>query len=510
MTTTVTTSDNSNVRAERTYGNYARPGLPGVFGLSLGASLAGVLVILLMIGLFAAQQTAAAMLWAVLGIGGLMLTRLNGPTGTEKWNPYQRVGRWYAVTRARRTGRATLSQGPVGHTADGAFRLPGLLASSELTSEQDAYGHEFGLLSLPRANLHTVIIETYPQGSDGADPGVIDTQVDTWAAFLSQLSFENELVGAQVVVESAPDTGYRLRESMRAGLVSDAPGFSQRVLEESVQQLSAGASTTRTWLTLTFSGAGSEGVRGRTRAEVVEDIATRLPTLLADLSSTGAGAGCTVCTAQDITDFTRGMFDPTAALDIEQARNEGGTGLSWSEVGPAAAVAGDDQYVHDGCYSVSWQMARPRGVLFANSMKTLLEPSSKIARKRVALLYRPENPISSSSRAEQGVNSAQFKARQKKELTEAGRVAVEAARKTAQEEAMGATLIRFGMVLTVTVTNKDDLPLANKTLNRLAARPKLQLRRAYKSQDVAFTASMPLGLVLPRMTFLPDQAREVM
>lgn len=48
--------------------------------------------------------------------------------------------------------------------------------------------------------------------------------------------------------------------------------------------------------------------------------------------------------------------------------------LRMGTVRPGTTAAEDEYYLHDGHCSTSWQMARPRGVLFAESMKARLEP----------------------------------------------------------------------------------------------------------------------------------------
>ena len=55
----------------------------------------------------------------------------------------------------------------------------------------------------------------------------------------------------------------------------------------------------------------------------------------------------------------RVAFDPSVAAAEEQARNEGGTGLTWQECGPVAAHSGKEYYAHDGSVSLSMMMVEP-------------------------------------------------------------------------------------------------------------------------------------------------------
>lgn len=69
------------------------------------------------------------------------------------------------------------------------------------------------------------------------------------------------------------------------------------------------------------------------------------------LRATGAGTTVRFCTAQEIVDATRVAYDPTVALQVERARGDGGTGLTWDDAGPALHEAEFDHYRHDRAWS---------------------------------------------------------------------------------------------------------------------------------------------------------------
>lgn len=92
---------------------------------------------------------------------------------------------------------------------------------------------------------------------------------------------------------------------------------------------------------------------------MADDIGTRLPGLVSQLRITGAGTSLRARTAADIIDDARVAFDPSVAAAEEQARNEGGTGLTWQECGPVAAYSGKEYYAHDGSVSLSMMMVEP-------------------------------------------------------------------------------------------------------------------------------------------------------
>lgn len=283
------------------------------------------------------------------------------------------------------------------------------------------------------------------------------------------------------------------------------------MLEEIADTYPAGSAQIQTRITITFCGAAAEGVRARGTDEMASEIGNRLPMLLAGLRTTGAGTTVRACTGQDIVDATRIAYDPAVAMTVEQARNDGGTGLTWDQAGPVFAEAGYEDYRHDRAWSKTWQMsAPPRGVFYATSLQRLLQPSRDIDRKRVTILYRPEDPATAAFHVEQDVNTATFNASQTRRASSRALADIAAARQQADEEARGAGLVRFGIIVTATVTDREKLPLAARTVRALSAPARLQLREALGNQDTAFAAGLPLGLVLPHHMFIPPALRDAL
>jgi len=109
---------------------------------------------------------------------------------------------------------------------------------------------------------------------------------------------------------------------------------------------------------------------------------------------------------------------------------------------------------------------------------------------------------------EQDKRNADFRATASTRPTARALTDQRAATATAQEEARGAGLVNFGMVVTASVTAADRLPDARAAIDNLSATARIQLRTVYGSQDSAFAASLPLGLVLPRHLRVPAEIRE--
>ena len=66
------------------------------------------------------------------------------------------------------------------------------------------------------------------------------------------------------------------------------------------------------------------------------------------------------------------------------------------------------------------------------------------------------------------------------------------------------------MVVTATVTSAERLPDARAAVDNLSTTARVHLRPVYGSQDSAFAAGLPLGLVLPRHLKVPTQIQEAL
>ena len=87
---------------------------------------------------------------------------------------------------------------------------------------------------------------------------------------------------------------------------------------------------------------------------------------------------------------------------------------------------------------------------------------------------------------------------------------MEAANRSAEEEAVGAGVVRFAMFVTATVTDDQDLALAASVVDSLGTSARIRLRRAVGAQAATFAASLPLGLVTSAHLRVPQAMREAM
>lgn len=491
------------------YGNLTVPRRSGLLGLSFGTSVALVPIVLMMILLMAFGYMLAAIILVAATAVAIVLSKI---TQKENRSLYGRIMLRFMQRRKEKAQQHLYIAGPTGKgTPDGATRLPGLMARSELSEHVDSFGEPFGLIRLSGNGVHnySVVMETHPNGEALIDRDEMERRVAMWGGWLGQRGSDEGIRGASVTIESAPDSGLRLNRLLRENRTEESTEFSRAVTDQIQDTFQNGAPQLVARVTVTFSGKRLDGRAGdRGTTEMAEDIGNRLPTIRAGLSGTGAGA-VRACTAQQITDFTRIAYDPTVATTVEEMQNDGGTGLRWEDAGPAFARDDFEQYRHDRAVSKSWTMWEgPSGHYTADSLKRVLKPASGVLRKRVTLLYRPIATDKTTSLVQQEQNDARFANSQTHNNARA-RQRLAAANKTASEEAQGAGLTRFGVVLTITSKNSEDFRRWDREVPGLFARARLRVRPALANQAVTFQAGLPLGLVLPDHMLIPDEIREM-
>jgi hypothetical protein len=238
----------------------------------------------------------------------------------------------------------------------------------------------------------------------------------------------------------------------------------------------------------------------------------RLPGLLSGLVAAGGGSAYPLA-AERLAEIVRVAYDPAIAPDVLSARAQNATtGLEWNDAGPAAAVEGVTSYKHDSGVSRTWMLTlAPRGTVRSSVLRGLLEPAPGTRRKRVSLIYRPIDPATSARIVESDRRSAHFMAGSRRGLVQARASSeMQAAEQTAAEEAAGAGLVEFSLMVTVTVDDEEQLPDAGITVRNLQASSRILMRPADRMQASAFTCTLPVGLLPWEHTLVPFQIREAL
>jgi hypothetical protein len=416
-----------------------------------------------------------------------------------------RIG-WAA---ARSRGSHLYRAGPLGHALWGTTQLPGLAAATRLTEHTDSYGRRFAMIHTPATRSYSIVIGTEPDGAALVDQEQIDLWVAEWGHWLAGLADESGVEAAAVTIETAPDSGTRLRREVELQIDPGAPPFARAMLAEVVDNYPAGSSTVKAYVAITFSALTRAGGKKRSAEEMGREIASRMAGFTAGLQATGAGAAHPL-TAQELCETIRIAYDPAAAVLIDEARAVGDPPQPlWTEVGPSAAEVSWDGYRHDSAFSCTWAMTQaPRGTVQSGVLARLLAPHPDIARKRVTLLYRPIDPARAAAMVEADLRAAEFRQSSSSKPAARDVLAVRAAAATASEEAAGAGLVDFGMLVTATVLDRSREPDARAAIDNLSAAARIRLRPVYGSQDSAFAAALPLGLVLTKHLRVPAEVRD--
>ena len=337
------------------------------------------------------------------------------------------------------------------------------------------------------------MIETEPDGAALVDREDQDRRVASWGAWHAQLAEEPGLLACTVTIETAPATASRLRDTIERRIDPHAPSLAKEIMAEIVERSPHGAADITGYIALTYA-IGRAG-RRRSLEDAAVEIASRLPGLTHGLQATGAGIGRPV-SAQRLCEIIRVAYDPGSAVALEQARTAGQVPRpEWSDVGPAQAVAEEDCYHHDSGWSMTWAMSdAPRGEFRHTVLSRLLQPDPEIDRKRVTLIYRPVDPGAAQRIVEEDIRDAEARVNWSQRPSARARLEQRQAQRAAEEVAGGAGLEDFAMLVTATVTDREQLIAARDAVERSAGAMALRLLRG--TQPSAFAGALPLGLVL--------------
>jgi hypothetical protein len=230
------------------------------------------------------------------------------------------------------------------------------------------------------------------------------------------------------------------------------------------------------------------------------EVAVRLPHLHAGLTAAG-GAAVAPLDQHALARVVRAAYDPDAAVDLAAAPQ---VSLGWSQVGPVATREAWDFYRHDGAVSRTWGMVEaPRGVVFASTFARLTDPDPQLLRKRVTIIYRPYTAATAARLVEADKRDARFNAAKKPRPSARDLVDLAAAERAAEEEAAGAGIVRFTVLVTATVRTEADLEDASAVVRARAGEARLLLRPMYGCQAATFAAGLPAGLVLATHATIP-------
>ncbi|WP_066946648.1 SCO6880 family protein [Microtetraspora fusca] len=468
----------------RTYGGWRRRRGLGLLGLGTTGTLIllGAIATLILsvsidprIALYAGPPAVLA--------GALVLLRVGG---TPVGHLILRQIRW---SHGKARGHTKYQSGVVvAHPR--AFRLPGVLATTQLLSADDGFGQHYGVIWDRRTGLFTATLKAVPASTWLAERSDADTWVANWGGWLASLGHLPAVRWVTVTIDTAPESGSTLSDTIDRALSPGAPTAAVRLIEQLVETAPRTAADVNTYVSVTF-----DPTRSPTAVNDLTSAIGELSRALDGLASALGTCGVTVtgrATATELARIVRCAFDPAARADAVRAED-----LTWADAGPIGAEEHMDHYRHDSGVSVSWAWHEaPRQNVPADVLSRLVAPGP--FPKRVSVQYRPLPAAEATRVLEDEVNAAAFREhyRRRTGRDETARDAFDQARarQAAAEEATGAGVTLVTLYVTTTVTDPEDLPRAVAATEAAAEGSRIRLRRLWAGQSAGFATTLPCGV----------------
>jgi len=130
--------------------------------------------------------------------------------------------------------------------------MPGVLAPLTLLDAEDGYGGRYGIVLDRRTGLMTPTLRVIPVSTWLADREYADTWVANWGGWLASLGFLPLVRWVTVTVNTAPEPGSTLADSVAAALDPAAPLAARQIMSRLVQAAPAAAADIDTRVSITF------------------------------------------------------------------------------------------------------------------------------------------------------------------------------------------------------------------------------------------------------------------
>ncbi|MFE7751374.1 SCO6880 family protein [Streptomyces sp. NPDC057428] len=402
--------------------------------------------------------------------------------------------------RSARTGRQPMD-------------LPGTLARLRILEAPDGLGGLLGVAHDPVAGTYTAVSRVSFPGLALVDTDKQAARVSSWAALLRTFCTEDSpVVRLSVHQRCLPDDGAALRSWTAHHITPDAPPAAVSALADLMEGAGPAATNRETYLSVTLSaGRARLAIKGAGGGQVgAAAVLVREIHALGGALSTASLQVMEWLSPRKVAQSIRTAYDPDAQVAIATtnaaARNPGWEGVEEGVdpalAGPAAAETGWGTYRHDGAWTVTYQVRTwPKAHVYATFLQPLLRPRRN-ARRSMSLVYEPLGPRRARqelAREKSKRSSARYlRAKTGRDESEDERREVDLARSQDVARAAGQGVVRMTAVLSVTVTDLEELETACAEMQADAAASGLELRRMWGAQDVGFAAgALPLGQGLP-------------
>lgn len=471
------------------YGNPLRSGsirLGGWFPVR-----AGVILVVTALVVLICFQTKEFILGLLIAVGVVTYVAIfEIPFGAEDITLMTRARRRFTHLQRVDSGE-TLFLGSTFTAQNKGLALPGVLSTLKVRDEVDGLGNPVQLIHHTRADQLSVTIESAPAGISMNTQTKTTDLVTNYASWLSSLSGENGLRGAQVVIDSVFESSAPLAESILSNLKPDAPAVAQQIARESAGMLPERVATVRAYTVLGYKISELADDVDGAAAEVL----SMIPRHLKALSAAGAGVSQVMADA-DYADMLYTAYDPRRNAEVAQEiKDEIPAYRSFEGAGPAYFNAAHPRVVfHDGVASMTIMMTEPsKSKITDHSFEKLFAPNRNFLRKRVSLIYRPVPASAQHSRVNNASRATTTEVSSKKRRTAFDKKKKAAAEAAMNQAAEGAVIQEWALMVTVTF---EPTRAAQRTAeNELKAlMGGLKWCFADFSADAAFHQTLPLGL----------------
>lgn len=471
------------------YGNPLRSGsirLGGWFPVR-----AGVILVVTALVVLICFQTKEFILGLLIAVGVVTYVAVfEIPFGAEDITLMTRARRRFTHMQRVDSGE-TLFLGSTFTAQNKGLALPGVLSTLKVRDEVDGLGNPVQLLHHTRADQLSVTIESAPAGISMNTQAKTTDLVTNYASWLSSLSGENGLRGAQVVIDSVFESAAPLAESILSNLKPDAPAVAQQIARESAGMLPEKVAHVRAYTTLGYKISELADDVDGAAAEVL----SMIPRHLKALSAAGAGVSQVLADA-DYADMMYVAYNPHRNAEVAQEiKDDIRAYRSFEGAGPAYFNSSHPRVVfHDGVASMTIMMTEPsKSKITDHSFEKLFAPNRNFLRKRVSLIYRPVPASAQHARVNNASRATTTEVSSKKRRTAFDKKKKAAAEAAMQQAAEGAVIQEWALMVTVTFEpNRAAQRTAENELKALMGG--LKWCFADFSADAAFHQTLPLGL----------------
>src|SRR6202034_3375044 len=138
-----------------------------------------------------------------------------------------------------------------------AWQLPGVLAPLALLDAEDGYGGRYGLVLDRQTGTMTATLRGLPASTWLASRADADGWVANWGGWLASLGYLPALRHVTVTIDTAPEPGSTLADSVAAAIDPAAPLPARQIMGQLVDAAPTAAADVDTRVSITFDPKAS-------------------------------------------------------------------------------------------------------------------------------------------------------------------------------------------------------------------------------------------------------------